>query len=52
MSKDIDEILSNQLKPYVEKGYRVILTGEPIGTKRISMAGWNTSDGICPNETH
>ena len=28
--KDIDETLSNQLKPYVEKGYRVILTGNNV----------------------
>lgn len=28
--KDIDEILSNQLKPYVEQGYRVILTGNNV----------------------
>lgn len=28
--KDIDETLSNQLKPYVEQGYRVILTGNNV----------------------
>lgn len=28
--KDIDETLSNQLKPYVEHGYRVIVTGNNV----------------------
>ena len=34
--KDIDETLSNQLKPYVEKGYRVILTGNELPTPSLS----------------